>query len=247
MNSVAEEKSVREPRRPLGRRSKWVIILSLLCVPLTVLAGMYLLDDSRYYLVSMLIILETLLPFILNFEGRKPKTRELVVIAVLVALGTVGRAICSFIPNVEPVAAIVVISGICLGCESGFLVGAVTAFVSNMLMGQGPWTPWQMLGFGLVGLVSGLVYRWGWLRMKRLPISIFGFLATVIIYGGLLNPAFVLMYQPEPTWEMILTAYAGGIPFDLLHGASTFIFLFILALPMSEKLARIKEKYGLDS
>ncbi|MDO4733165.1 MAG: ATP-binding cassette domain-containing protein [Bacillota bacterium] len=244
---IRSEKNSFPQRKPLSSKSRLAILLLLLCVPLTILAGVYLLEDRRYSFISILVLLETMLPFFLAFEGRKPQARELVLIAVLVATGVAGRAAFYMLPQVKPVAAITIIAGICLGGESGFLVGALTAFVSNMLMGQGPWTPWQMLGFGLIGLLAGLLSRWGWLRNRPLPICIFGFLSTFFIYGGLLNPASVLMYQPQPTWEMILSAYVMGIPFDLLHAGGTFLFLLILARPMIEKLERVKQKYGVLS
>ena len=89
---IGREKSSPPLRRPLAARTKLAILLVLVCVPLTVAAGIYLLNDRRYYLISLLILIETLLPFVLSFEGRKPQPRELVVIAVLVAMGTAGRA-----------------------------------------------------------------------------------------------------------------------------------------------------------
>ena len=241
------EKSSPPLRRPLAARTKLAILLVLVCVPLTVAAGIYLLNDRRYYLISLLILIETLLPFVLSFEGRKPQPRELVVIAVLVAMGTAGRAAFFMLPQIKPVSAIVIIAGVCLGGETGFLVGALTGFVSNMLVGQGPWTPWQMVGFGLIGLLAGVLARKGWLRTRLGPLCAYGALSTFFIYGGLLNPASVLMYQPHPTWQMFLSAYILGIPFDLLHAGGTVLFLILLARPMVEKLERIKQKYGLLS
>ena len=79
----------------------------------------------------------------------------------------------------------------------------------------------------------------------RLSLCIFGGLATFFIYGGLMNPASVIMYQANPTPEMFIMAYMQGIPFDMIHAAATMIFLWFLAGPMIEKLDRIKVKYGL--
>ena len=241
------EKSNPSPRQPLSPRTKLAILLVLVCVPLTMAAGIYLFGDRRYYLVSTLIILETMFPFVLSFEGRKPQPRELVVIAGLVAMGAAGRAAFFMLPQIKPVSAIVIIAGVCFGGEVGFLVGALTGFVSNMLIGQGPWTPWQMVGFGLIGLLAGVLARKGWLPRRLGPLCVYGALATFFIYGGLLNPASVLMYQPHPTWQMFLSAYILGVPFDLLHAGGTVLFLLLLARPMVEKLERIKQKYGLLS
>lgn len=118
-------------------------------------------------------------------------------------------------------------------------------FVSNMLFGQGPWTPWQMFAMGIIGFLAGVLFRWGLLRRDRLSLAVFGLLCAIVLYGGLMNPASVLMYQSDPTWEMFLTAYVTGFPVDVVHGLSTALFLWVLARPLLEKLDRVKEKYGL--
>jgi energy-coupling factor transporter ATP-binding protein EcfA2/uncharacterized membrane protein len=231
--------------RKLTRRTVAAMAAIVLAVPLTIYAGVYWLGDRKYYIVSMLVILETMLPFVLAFEGRKPQARELVMLAVLCALGAAARAAFIALPGFKPVLAIVILSGVAFGGESGFLVGAVTMFVSNMLFGQGPWTPWQMFAMGVIGFLAGVLFRKGLLRRDRLSLCIFGAISAVIIYGGIMNPAAALMVQPNPTWGMILTYYATGFPVDLMHGAATVLFLWILADPMLEKLDRVKVKYGL--
>ena len=139
----------------------------------------------------------------------------------------------------------VIISGVAFGGEAGFLVGAITGFVSNMFFGQGPWTPWQMFAFGIIGFLAGILFRKGLLCRTPISLAVFGGLATFIIYGGIMNPASVIMWQPNPTPEMFLLAYLNGIPFDLVHAAATVFFLIIISRPMLEKLDRIKVKYGL--
>jgi energy-coupling factor transport system ATP-binding protein len=149
------------------------------------------------------------------------------------------------LPQFKPVAAITMISGVAFGGETGFLVGAATMLASNVMFGQGPWTPWQMFAMGLLGFLAGILFRKGLLRRGRLPLCVFGGLATVVVYGGLMNPSFVIMYQQNPTWPMFLTAYIQGFPFDLIHASATVIFLWHMSAPMLEKLDRIKVKYGL--
>lgn len=232
-------------KQKLTKRTLTAALLILFAIPLTIYIGVYYLGDRKYYFISLLIILETLIPFFMVFEGRKPKARELVVISVLCAIAVAGRAAFFMLPQFKPVVAIVIIAGICFGGEAGFLVGAIVGFVSNFFFGQGPWAPWQMFAFGIIGFLAGVLFQKGLLRKTRAALAIFGFLATVIIYGGILNPASVLIWQPNPTKEMILSAYAMGLPFDLVHAASTAFFLWFLAEPMIEKLERIKIKYGL--
>jgi len=193
----------------------------------------------------MLIIFQTKLPFVLIFEGRKPQAREIIVIAVLCAIAVAGRSAFFMLPQFKPVVALVIIAGVAFGGEAGFLVGAMTGFVSNMFFGQGPWTPWQMFAFGVIGFLAGILFRKGLLRRNPMSLAVFGGLAAFIIYGGIINPASVIMWQPNPTLEMFLLAYLQGIPFDLVHAAATVFFLIIISRPMLEKLDRIKVKYGL--
>ena len=239
------EYNVKKSDKTLSLRSRIAALMGFAAIPLTVLFGKYMLSDRKYYFISLLIILEAMFPFVFMFEKRRPKAREAVLISVLCAVGVAGRGAFYMLPQFKPVAAVTVISGACLGGGAGFLVGAVTAFISNFFFGQGIWTPWQMLAFGMVGLVSGIIFEKGLLPKKRIPMSIFGGFAAVIIYGGIINPASVLMMTDKPTPAMIISAYAAGLPFDLVQGAATVFFLWLCAEPFVEKIERIKIKYGL--
>ncbi len=246
--SISRKSSQREQRLMKGKltkRTKFTILLCVVAIPLTLWAGLTLIGGRKYMLISMLIILETMIPFFLTFEGKKPKARELVILSVLGALAIGGRAVFFALPGFKPVAAMVILTGVAFGGEAGFMVGAMTMFCSNMLFGQGIWTPWQMLAMGIIGLLAGILFRKGLLNRDRLSLSIYGGLVIFLIYGGIMNPASVLMYQENPTWEMILTAYITGVPADAIHAAATVLFLWFLSEPMLEKLDRVKVKYGL--
>ena len=121
----------------------------------------------------------------------------------------------------------------------------MTMLTSNMIFGQGPWTPWQMFAFGIIGFIAGILFKKGFLRKTKSSLCIFGFIATLVIYGGIMNPASVIMYQANPTKAMIISAYIMGIPFDLIHALGTAFFLWFISEPMIDKLERIKIKYGL--
>ena len=247
--SQAGAKPVTQPtplqKHKLSKRTLAAALMIILAIPLTIFIGYRFFGDRKFLIISMLIIVETMLPFVLVFESRKPQARELVVIAVLCAIGIVGRAAFLAVPSFKPVAAIVIIAGVAFGGETGFFVGAMTMFGSNMLFGQGPWTPWQMFAMGMIGFLAGILFRKGVLRRSRFSLCVYGALAIILIYGGLMNPASVLMYQTHPTWEMFFTAYLTGFPVDLMHAAATVLFLWMLSQPMLEKLDRIKVKYGL--
>lgn len=238
---IQNEKS----KRKISKRTKIATLLILFLIPLTIFIGIYYLGDKKYYFISLLIILETMIPFGFAFENRKPKARELVIISALCAIGVAGRTAFFMLPQFKPVAAIVIISGVAFGGETGFLVGAITAFVSNFFFGQGPWTPWQMFSFGIIGFLAGIMFQKGILRKTKTDMCVFGFLATFVIYGGIMNPASVIMWQSNININMVLSSYVMGMPFDFIHAVSTVFFLFFAAEPMLEKLERIKIKYGL--
>ena len=232
-------------KRKLRNRTIFATALILLLIPLTLFIGVYCFGGKRYYFISLLILLECMLPFFLIFEGRKPQARELVLIAVLVALNVAGRAAFFVLPEFKPVVAMTILAGVAFGGETGFLVGAMTMLVSNMLFSQGPWTPWQMFAMGIIGWLAGVLYRKGVLRRGRLSLCIFGVIASTIIYGGIMNPASALLWSNTINWKIILSYYVTGIPIDLVRALATFFFLWLTAEPLLQKLDRIKTKYGL--
>lgn len=234
-----------QAEKPNYKNAVFSAIIIFFLVPFTIYAGIRFFGDRKYYFISMLIILEIILPFIFGFEFRKPKARELVLIAVLCAIGVAGRIAFAFLPQFKPVIALVIISGACFGGESGFLVGCITAFASNFYFTQGPWTPWQMFAFGLIGFLAGVIFKCGIFRRSRLSLSIFGFISAVVIYGGIMNPASVIMWQGTINLPMIWSSIALGFPLDLIHGVATVFFLWLGAEPMIEKLERVKIKYGI--
>lgn len=244
-DSETEEVQVpKTDKKPTKRTISWAFLM-LLLIPLTLYVGSFFFGDRKYYFISLLIILETIVPFIMTFESRKPKARELIVISVLCAIAVIGRAAFFMLPQFKPVVAIIIITGVCFGGETGFLVGAVTGFVSNFFLGQGPWTPWQMFALGIIGFIAGELFKKGILRKTKVSLCIFGFLATFVIYGGIMNPASIIMWQNKITWGMVVSAYAAGMPFDLIHALSSAFFLWFISQPMIDKLERIKIKYGL--
>lgn len=231
--------------RKLPKRTVAAMIVSFITIPLTLFIGSYYFANKNYYLFATLILIETMIPFALVFEGRKPQPRELVVIAVMSAICIAGRAAFFMLPNFKPVLGLVIISGVGLGGEAGFLVGAMAMMVSNMMFGQGPWTPWQMFTMGLIGFLAGVLFKKGLLRRTRMSMAVFGAFSAIIIYGGIMNPASALMWTHNIQWKIILSYYVSGFPVDIVHASATFLTLWFAAEPILEKLDRIKQKYGL--
>ncbi|WP_115028192.1 ECF transporter S component [Acetobacterium bakii] len=240
-------KDMKEPiaKKKLSKRTWVAIVMILVIIPLTIWFGIRFMGDRKYYFISMGIIVYTFVPFLMVFEGRKPQARELIIIAILAAIGVAGRAAFFMLPQFKPVVAVVIIAGVCFGAESGFLVGAMVGFVSNFFFGQGPWTPWQMFSFGIIGFLAGILFRKGLLKSSKPQLCVYGFLATFFIYGGIMNMSSLLMWSSIITWKSVLAVYITGAPFDLIHASATVFFLFVASKPMIEKLERIKKKYGL--
>ena len=220
------------------------ILFVVISVPITVLAGYFILGDRHFNLISMLILLELLIPFFLSFENKKPSVRELVIMSVICALAVAGRIVFAAVPQFKPIVAVVIISGICLGAEKGFLIGALSALISNMYFGQGSWTPWQMLSLGAMGLLAGILFSKGILNRNKIPICIFGGITTIIVYGGISNAQY-LLFLPTVNLGTVISTYVMGLPFDVVHAISTVFFLWFISEPMIEKIDRIKTKYNI--
>ena len=287
-------------------------LIILIAMPLTLLAGSFLMDQANYMLISLLVIIYTMIPFFMIFEKRRPKAREIVLIAMMTAITTVTHMFFNMTLSVIEIGtAMVVIAGISMGPEAGFLVGALARFVCNFFLSQGPWTPWQMFCWGLLGFIAGFAFNmnesskksnvfhvvagpvmcflaamvlayvtyivvpgddetfFGWriyafgilgiaagtiFQRKRLPadrltLTLFTFLTTVIIYGGILNIAslFTMTGMPgtEISFNTMRLMFVSGLPYDMLHAGTAAACMLFMGRPMIDKIERIKIKYGI--
>jgi len=234
-------------KRKLSKRTLIATILIILCIPLTLFVVTYYFGSKKYYFLALLILIECMIPFFLVFEDRKPKARELVLIAALAALNVAGRTVFIALPEFKPVFAMTIIVGVALGAETGFLVGAMTMLVSNIIFGQGPWTPWQMFCLGIIGFLAGILFKKGLLRRTKASLCVFGAFSSIVIFGGIMNPAAALIWAGSGTLNLqtLLAYYITGFPVDCVRAVATVLFLLVLAEPMMDKLDRIKTKYGL--
>ena len=218
----------------------FVVLLGL--IPLTIYLGSKL-PGRSYYLMSVVIAIEILIPFFMSFEGRKPQPRELVTIAVMAAMVTIARVAVP-LPSFKPTFAMIMLSGIAFGPETGFLIGAVGALGSDFFYGQGPFTPWQMMAYGSMGLIAGFCYKLHLYPRKRIPMAIFCFLTVVIFVGPLLDTSTVFLTVPTLKWQTIAPLYASGLPVNLSQGTCSALTLLLFGEAILEKLDRIKLQYG---
>lgn len=202
-------------------------------------------DSVNYYIVSVVILIASMLPFFVSYEQKKVTARDITLTATLIALAVVSRAAFYLVPQVKPIAAVVIVSAVCLGAHKGYIVGAFSAFVSNFIFGQGMWTPFQMVALGTVGLLAGLIFRW--LKVNRYTLSIVGFVLATVVYGAIVDMSTVLSaYGNNVTLKGALSIYASGAVFSLVFGGATAVFLFLFGMPFITKIERISKKYGLN-
>ena len=213
------------------------IIIPLVLIPAVAIGGSLLFDEQKHIFVSLVVAIFSLILFITGFEKKVTGTRRLVLVAVMTAISVLGR----FIPFFKPITAITVITAMYLGGESGFLVGSLSALLSNFYFGQGPWTAFQMLAWGLIGFVAGLMAES--LKKNRVLLLIYGVLSGVA-FSFIMDVWTVLWYSAGFDLELYKASIIAAIPHTILYAVSNFVFLLILAKPFGDKLERIKIKYG---
>lgn len=218
------------------------LCLCLVFIPLTVLAGALLLEQNRYDIVMLLVAVLSIIPFFLRFEHKRQNVRELVLVAVMTALSVAGRFLFAPVPGFKPVTAIVIITGLYLGWEAGYLCGSLTALVSNLYFGQGPWTPFQMAIWGLIGLFAALLAKQ--LCASRILLCIYGVFSGVA-YSAFMDVWSTLWYDGYLNIARYLALLITALPFMAVYAVSNVVFLLMLTGPIGRKLTRIKTKYGL--
>ncbi len=219
--------------------------VTLIAIPFTAVLGtMYINGERKLLIISVLILLECLAAFFISFEQKKPKAIEIAMIAALCAAAVAGRQIFFMLPQFKPVAAIAIISGAALGAQSGFMVGAVSMLASNMLFGQGMWTPWQMLAMGLVGFFAGVIFK---NRGNLALMSVYAFISAIVLYGGIMNISSAFMYLPQISLESVAAYVMAGLPLDVIHACSSAAFLLIIGEPLICRCIRIRSKFGVFS
>lgn len=227
----------------MRRSTVFRILTCAALIPATLFLGMQM-KGRWYYLTCTLIIIETMLPFFLAFETRRPQARELVTIAVMCALSVASRVVV-VIPNFKPMTAIIMITGIALGPEAGFMTGAVGAFASNFFFSQGPWTPWQMMAYGFGGFLAGLFFYGKRRRRGPVFLAVYGFLTIQLIVGPLLDCCTVFTTGSRLTWKFAAAVFAAGIPYNFNHALACGVTMLLFSKPLLEKLDRLILKYGM--
>lgn len=217
-------------------------VLLLLFIPLIVLGGALLFQEKHYAWIALCVAVLSCLPLFFCFEHKASAAKELTVLAVLVAVSAAGRFAFAWVPGFKPVTAVTVIAAMYLGREAGFVVGSLSAVVSNFYFGQGPWTPFQMFAWGFLGFLAGVLADP--LKRRKVWMCLYGVLAGVL-FSAVMDVWTTLWADGTFRLARYLASCISALPFTVEYAVSNVAFLLLLAKPIGEKLERIKRKYGL--
>lgn len=194
-----------------------------------------------WQLASFLILAAVLVGGFAWYERSRPPAQVVALVAALAALAIAGRIAFAAFPNVKPTTDIVIFAGFALGAAPGFAVGALAALVSNFWFGQGPWTPWQMAGWGMCGILGAAVGL-GWRNAGRLTLAVVcGFAG--IAYGALLNFSLMATYGGELSLERFGVLSARAVPFEVAHVAGNVALALVAGPAMVRMLTRFRERF----
>ncbi|MBQ7200097.1 MAG: ECF transporter S component [Eubacterium sp.] len=216
-----------------------VIIIGLILYEVLCLQG------EHYYLISLAVMFTGIICGVMSFESGRPSTGLLICISVFTVTAVLSRLLLSPFPQIKPIAAIVILSGCCMGSEAGFMTGMLSMFLSNFYFMQGSWTPFQMFGMGLIGYFAGVLFFDKNADIKRtILICVYGFISVIVLYGGIvdINTLFFTM-GGEPESTGVFTVYLAGLPFDLIFAVATVVVLALLYRPVMRIWHRLSRKY----
>ncbi len=223
---------------------KKILSYLILCVliPCVVVLGAVAFRNKQTAWISLCVAVLSVLPFFFFFEWKRSDAGRLVLIAAMTALSVVGRMAFSPLPGFKPVAAVVILTGMYFGSEAGFMTGALSAVISNFYFGQGPWTPFQMLSWGVLGFLAGIIAVW--LQKSKIVLMVYAILSG-ILYSFLMDVYTVLQMDGYFNFYRYLGALASAAPFTAVYAVSNLIFLLLFAGPIGKILKRIQTKYML--
>lgn len=191
-------------------------------------------------LIVVCVVIAACAAGLVIMEHRKMDVRKIALIAVMTAMSVAGRFVFAALPGFKPVTAVVVLCGMYLGADAGFICGALSALISNCYFGQGPWTPFQMLVWGIIGLVAGLSGKQ--LQKSRIALMIYA-VAAGIAFSFLMDIYTVIWAVGGWSWAYYAAAIVSAVPYTVIYAVSNVIFLAVLSRAVGKKLARVVNKY----
>jgi energy-coupling factor transport system substrate-specific component len=168
-------------------------------------------------------------------------SKLIVIIAILTCLATVGRTIFAGIPSFQPASFIIIMTGIILGAKAGWLTGTSTAIISNIFLGQGPWTIFQTLAWGLMGYSSGLLSKF----LKNIYVNIAFSFIWGFLFGFITDIWTILMFVRPISFIAFIGVNITAIPFNLIHALCNSILVYLFSDRFIKIFGRLDRKYGI--
>lgn len=188
--------------------------------------------------LSILLIVGVIYSIFKMFENSKPTTESIVLLAILIATASIGRLILISIPSVNLQSFIVIMVGIVFGKKEGFIVGSLSALVTAMILGIGPWVVFQMIGWGLMGLTAGLIAE----KLDNIVFRVAFGLAWGLLYRWIADLSGIF-YLGSINLGSVLGLFISSFPFDMLHGVSNAVLLAVFYNWFKKIFLRSKTKY----
>ena len=241
-----EQKNGEKLNQRKNKKAFWIsIVVMVVCIPATVVVS-YLLGDRKLYIASVIIMILAMVPFFVSFEGSRPDARYLAILAVLTAIAVVSRIAFVWLPAFKPMAGFIILVGMAFGPQAGFMSGALSMIISNMMFGQGPWTPWQMFCYGLIGFLAGLLSNARILSEKHaIRTAVISFVMVVVLSSLILDTSSLFLMIASINAESAITVYTSGFFLNLATGLASALCIFLLCKPLMAILNRLKLKYGI--
>lgn len=225
-------------------KRKVITLGCILCMMVLAIVGIVLYQDQQYNTISIAIVCLSCIPFYFKYERRKPQTREIVVLAIMIALTIVSRMLFMVTPNFKPMTVLVILCGMVFQKESGFLCGSLGALLSNFFFGQGPWTPFQMLSWGCIGYMAGVLNTKQYLQKHRLALYIYA-VVSGIFFSMFMDIWAVMSLDYTFSMERYLASVVTSLPMMITYVVSNVIFMVLLKDKLLQILDRVKIKYGM--
>ena len=193
----------------------------------------------NWAILATVVVVLGIAAFLFQFEAAAISSKEIALVAMLGAVSAVLRVPFAALPGVQPCTYLVACSGYVFGPVAGFMVGAVTALVSNFFLGQGPWTLYQMLAWGLVGVSAAYLRRF---KLNTLWLVICG-VVWGYAFGWLVNTWFWAAFIYPHTWKTFMLTQLSSVWLDTFHAAGNALFLGLLGPRTIAILERFKKRF----
>jgi len=191
-------------------------------------------------LVATIVVILAIIAFFFEFEVAAVSSKEIALVAMLGTISAVLRVPFAAIPGVQPCTFLVICSGYVFGPVAGFMVGAMTALVSNFFLGQGPWTPYQMLAWGLAGVSAAYVRRF---NLRRIWLVIFG-IFWGYLYGVIINTWFWASFVHPLTLRTFVVTEINSLWFDTFHATGNALFMGLFGMKTIAILERFRKRFN---